>query len=1367
MGERNLWTKLGLIVLIVGLSAWQVWPPGQKLKPGIDLGGGHSLLFEIDDTGIPEYQRSGLAEQVMTILKQRVDPGSTRNLVWRPIGWNRLEIQMPQPTKEQSKYRDAYEKARSALTDKNITEAQIRSALTLPPAQRQAAFDAMVRGISARKPLFEKLAQAEDDYRRLQAQATQPASGPASAPATRAAATQPISSELAARIDAAFLARRSAVEELIKTNLDIRVLGDILALDLKSKIRTERLRKLEDEHPDLKAQIDQMVATYDEWSKYRGALDDPSDLLRLLRGAGKLEFRILAQKDPANPGRTLSNNPKYREEVKRYIDQLAKFGPRLREGDNFQWFKISKPEESDITKGPYIVEDYLGTKYVLSHSTDDMGLINKGDNAWQLRGAYEGMDRTGRPAVHFELDARGGAIFGELTRNSIHRPLCIFLDNEAMSSATIQSEITTSGQITGNFSRQDVARIINVLNAGVLPARLKETPLQQKSVGPGLGSTNRDRGLRALLYAVIVTVAFMAVYYSYNGVIADIAVLLNVVITLGVLSFIQATFTLPGLAGLVLTLGMAVDANVLIYERMREELDRGVSLRMAVKLGYERAFSAILDSNVTTILTAIILVAIGSEEIKGFGLTLAIGLTISMFTALFVTRQYFNVMTPPSLDSQEMRKTWLSTLVLALVGGAFLGLGYVFNATPRMRDESALFGIGRFFAVMFATAFLLLVSMYCFRIMFRVLGHQKAGRMPMLRFMSAPNINWMGWYKVFWCGSALVIGLGMLFVTLVPKNDVLDIEFLGGTSVQIQLKSAKADQFKEKGDEKLLEYVKGRTAADENNPRTSVGWLRWSADQIRGAKVTPQGYDSFLVSGLDKRLAFSQIGTLLMSTLGDYVMKNGITQKDDGALVQFKSDKVKDFITDAASAQAFIRRAAGYLDTAADRLRNTRVQLVQEETAAKQTRAAFELITTETQSDLVADALRATMGDILEVTQPIDAKLATSPDRAPDGMYPIKQSDNMLSDVIGGDVTDSIADFKGGVALVFDQLNPPATASEITQRLKDMRLQPDFEDIGGRENVRVIPLDSLPSAVPGGEARLKRFALAVSDPNMLYVEGEDNSKWRSDVAEKELALAKAALGSSRSLQRVTQFAPQVAGEAVQGAVIAVILALIAIAVYLWVRFGSVDFGLAGIISLYHDVAVTLGCYIACHYIYNTVVGRFLLIEDFKVNLNLIAALLTIIGFSINDTIVIFDRIRENRGRMPTFTPKLINDSINQCLSRTVITTLTVFLTVVILYFVGGEGIHDFAFAMLVGTITGVYSTLAIATPMVQHPRIMWVTTIALAALTTALIVSMLGFGLTVKIVLTVLIGLVSLWALVRQWKATAVGGIVREAPAAA
>jgi len=1411
MGEKNLWSKLGLIVLLAGMCAWQVWPPEKKLKPGIDLGGGHSLLLAVDDSGLQAAQKRGLAGRVMAILKQRVDPQGNRNLIWRPIGWNRIEIQMPRPPDSQLEHRAAYEKARSELLETQISEYQIRRALTLEPEQRDQAFEQMVGAVASRQTIFEKLSAADDKYRQLQS-----------------ATTQPADSQLAQKTDEAFLQRRALIEEVLATNLDVRVLEDILKLDAKSQVRIDKLEDVKTDHADLVPLIDSLLAGFEEWAKAKGALDDPTDLMRMLRGAGKLEFRILAQPDPSNPSRTVSGEPQYREEIQKYIDQLEKFGPRPREGDYFAWFEIANPDEPGSIADPkfassYIVSEYLGTKYVLTHSTDDMGLLNTGDETWKLRGAYTGSDQQGRPAVNFELDARGGKKFGRMTRNNIGRPLCIFLDNKAMSSATIRSEITTRGQISGNFSQTEVANLINTLNAGVLPARLKETPLQQKSVGPALGKTNRDRGMQAIAVAFTLSIVFMALYYTYNGVIADIALLLNLVITLGIMSFLQATFTLPGIAGLVLMLGMAVDANVLIYERIREELNAGVSVRMAVKLGYERAFSAILDSNVTTIITAVILGSLGSEEIKGFGLTLGIGLCTSMFTALFVTRQYFNIMIPTNLNREEMGRSWLGTGILLVAGAVFMGLGYLFNRGPEeVLADSRLFGFGKFFGVMFATAAILMLSLWAFRLMYRITGQQKANRLPMMRLFTAPNINWMGKYKGFWTFSAIVIIAGFLFEANVNKSQYLDIEFLGGTSVQVQVKDALADEFSEEGDEKLLnEYIRGE--GENESATTSVGWLSQAATQLENATVTLQGEDRYQIA-TSAPYSLAQMEALLTPVFDDYIVRGGIKAAEKGALVQLDYDKIKgklfemdaslvddlengnnsdalrarfategvtispealvaqtdtgrvwliddngtryaishkdedtlvvDRLMGLGSVQAKLGEAAQYVNASADKLRNARVQEIVERIASGQERRAFEIITTESQQSLVAEALLASMSDVLEVSQPIEGKLVRDPDLAPEGYYPIKQADNVLSDVIGGNNTASIVELKTGVLFVFDDLNPAPTTAEVRQRLRDMRLQPDFEDLSSRDKIAIIGLDPVAQEDQANEPRYSRIAIATVDPSLPYIEGDENITWRTEVAAKELKLAQAALASSRTLQRVTQFAAQVAGEAVQKAIIAIILSMIAIAGYLWIRFGSIEFGLAGIIALYHDVAVTLTCVMACHHIHDTAIGQMLMLSDFRIDLAMIAAFLTIVGYSINDTIVIFDRIRENRGRLATVSASLVNNSINQTLSRTLITSLTTMIAVLAMYVVGGEGIHGFAFAIIVGVISGTYSTIAIATPMLQHPRAMWVVVITLATLTSLLIVATVPIQ-GVRYTLMAIIAVVAVAALVRQWSITA------------
>jgi len=862
--------------------------------------------------------------------------------------------------------------------------------------------------------------------------------------------------------------------------------------------------------------------------------------------------------------------------------------------------------------------------------------------------------------------------------------------------------------------------MVNTLEAGALPARLREAPLQQKSVGPSLGETNRAKGEEAIKYAFLITILFMFGYYFYNGAIADIALLMNLVITLGVMSFLEATFTLPGIAGLILTLGMAVDANVLIYERIREELQLGAPIRKAVKLGYEKAFSAILDSNVTTIMTAVILGSLGSEEIKGFGLTLGIGLCTSMFTALFVTRQFFHIMVPERLDAHETRRAWLGTGVLALAGGGIVGLGYLLNmSNPDWLTDSRMVGFGKFVGMMFATAAVIMTALWAFRIMYKTTGHQKAGRLPMMKLFSAPKIDWLAKHKVFWSISAVIIVTGIVLESRVgDKNDYLDIEFIGGTSVQIEVK----DEHKGMTDEQMTERIASEGSGDT---QTAVEWLNYAADQIENATVTHISNHNYLMAKPENLTMAQMLALLMVEPIDEYIIKGGIIADDQGVRIQLNSDKAEKDKIDLAAVQDLIGKSAQYLRSAAGKLRGARVQIIKEDTATG-IREAFEIITPETKHSLVAEALIASVGDIVKVTKPIEATLAKDIKLAPDGIYPITHTDNYLSDVIGGKIEESVAEFKGGVALVFDNLQPPQSAGAIEQRIKEMRQQPTFENIDWRKTkvVGITPVDGSPAT---GENRLfKKIAIMVVDENNQYAEGEDNSTWQSEVANNELKLAQAAFASTRTLQRVTQFAPQVATEATQKAFIAIVLSLIAIAAYLWMRFGSVVFGLAGIVALYHDVAITLSCVMACHHLHDTAIGRMLMLEDFRIDLAMIAAFLTIVGYSINDSIVIFDRIRENRGRLATISSGLINNSINQTLSRTLITSFTTFMAVMIMYIFGGPGIHGFAFAMIVGVLTGTYSTIAIATPMIQNPRALFTVSILIAAATASGMVKMLG-----------------------------------------
>lgn len=1321
MTDKNLYLRVGLIVLVLTLSIWAIWPPSQQLKGGIDLVGGTSLLYEIDTAGLAERDKTDLSERVMRRLKQRVDPQGQRNLVWRPIGQNRLEIQMPKPPKELQQNRKAYEDARDQLRKTRVERGEVEAALALPKEVRAAALKELVRDVPLRAAILSRLEANADRLAKADAEAT-------TRPATATAATKPAEADL----DEVRLAYYDAFDALAATNINLDRLSDTLALGARSVERAEGLAKFWSDYRDglaraagfaavtdevrkqldgelgaLRGQVDQLTRAYDTWAKNKGVLEDPSDLMRLLQGQGVLEFRILAEKDPNAPTETIgATKAEYREPIAKYTDQLKRFGPRRRAGDRFQWFKVGKPDEFKPS-GNAIQEDYLGTRYVLAYATEEMGLLH--DGKWALTRAVPDRDQHGRWSVSFTLDPAGGARFEKLTEANVDRPLCIILDNEAMSAPNIRSAIREHGQITGDFTIEEVTLLCNVLEAGSLDARLKETPLSTRTIGPSLGEGNRMMGIRASVTALIAVVVFMAVYYLYGGVIADIALTLNMLVTLGIMALIQGTFTLQGIAGLVLTLGMAVDANVLIFERVREEQDRGVSLKTAIKLGYDRAFWVIFDSNLTTIISAIILGYVGTEEIKGFALTLGLGLCVSMFTALFVTRRFFDVMVQTRVNPVETRRCWGGSILIAAGGALILATGWALNRHHEDWHQSGLAGLGAFVLVFGGAAIALLSLMWAMRWISFVAGTHRTNRIPMLYLIRPTNVDWMGKQKYFWAVSGVLTLGGLLLFALQPKKTLLDIEFLGGTAVQVTLEAAQDG--KTVTDAQVEEIVRG--AADR---KQAAGWLNWAAERLAAAKVTKAEDGSFVIETPD--LNEMQLTALLAQSLEgeEKVSKNWANPAPGGLrgiAVRMKDSgtPLDAFLKDVAAVVQDAKRAAQDLSTSA------RVQSVEEYGQESGHRDhAFEIVTTETNKRLVGEAVLAALSQhpesfTVRVERGVGFTLMTDAERATEGAFPIGLEDRELGQVLGpiaGQAArTNVVRYKGGVVTVVDALDPPQTVEAVRQRIKNMRLQPEYERHGWRES-DVIGLVPAGQSGPGPDGRIaptfSRVAIVVSDENLPYYDNEE--AWRRDLATPELQLVQAALSSERSLDKVTQFAPQVAAQAAQQAVIAIVLSLIAMIAYLWFRFGTMEFGLGAILGLIHDVAVALGAITVTHWIAKTFLGDILLISEMRIDLAVVAALLTIVGYSVNDTIVVFDRIRENRGRLATLSPRLINDAINQTIPRTVLTAFTTFVVVFILYVFGGPGVHGFAFAMLIGTVTGCYSSIAIAAPILYRPAAM-------------------------------------------------------------
>ncbi|MBK5926665.1 protein translocase subunit SecD [Rhodobaculum claviforme] len=255
----------------------------------------------------------------------------------------------------------------------------------------------------------------------------------------------------------------------------------------------------------------------------------------------------------------------------------------------------------------------------------------------QLVDAQPAFDQNNRPAVNFRFNAQGGRAFGEYTAGNIGRPFAIVLDNEVVSAPTIQSHISGgSGIITGRFTVEESTQLAVLLRSGALPAEM--VFLEERTVGPELGQDSIDAGQVAAAVALTAVLGFMILSYGLFGIIACLALLFNIAMIFALLSLVGATLTLPGIAGIVLTIGMAVDATVLIFERIREELRTAKGPARAIELGFEKALSAILDANITTFITAVILFAMGSGPVRGFAVTLGLGIVTSVFTAIFVTR---------------------------------------------------------------------------------------------------------------------------------------------------------------------------------------------------------------------------------------------------------------------------------------------------------------------------------------------------------------------------------------------------------------------------------------------------------------------------------------------------------------------------------------------------------------------------------------------------------------------------------------------------------------------------------------------------------------------------------------------------------
>ncbi len=1207
--SKNLTPKIVLIIVLVAAAAWVLYPPSKTLKPGIDLAGGTSLIYEIDTHGLKEAEKKDLAQGMITVLRRRIDPDNMQNIVWRPQGNTRFEIQMPLASVGSRQKRQDYEQAERDVLDKNVSPAKILRSLERPAQERAELFATLAPSDPNRQKILETLATVHDERKELKAKRDELYSQLQAAEAGLSSAGLSLDQINQKRTDWVKLSEQKLQEALrqltdandtralltgyVKTYADwskaadqylekneqyrqaratidkLNLTGDQLNIcleqDEKSPKRTEQIEKLKADFPDRASQIDRLVTAFDAYRPFRGRLDDPKDLQRMLKGAGILEYRILP---------TQGHPQVDMDQMTGYIERLKEKGPRYASDTRYVWCEIEKIDDwnaADREGRPSIVAQFGEKFYVLASSATNEAMLHGSDRGeWKLEKSYPTTDDMGRRAIGFLLDDRGGKLFSNVTGKNIDRPLCILLDGIAISAPNIESRIYKQGVITGSFSETAVEDMVNKLNAGSLPARLVEQPISVNTIGPSLGADNRDQGVKAGLIGLAGVIACMAIYYCAAGAIADAALLLNLLFVLAIMAGLRATFTLPGIAGVILTIGMSVDANVLIFERIREEQERGASLRIAIKNGYEKAFSAIFDSNLTTVLSAAILYWVASEDIKGFAITLMLGLTSSMFTALFVTRVTFD---------------WL--------------------LSKRIIKD----------------------------------------RLLMLRLIRKPNINWMGLRPVFLAISAVLTigGLVIFFTRDETKNSKYDIEFTGGTNVQIILKDG-ANLTRQDVEDRIR-----KIGTDLNNAALAAANVYSVGESGKQYEITTTETNKMTVA-----VTFPQAG------------QQSITERIgaiERAQEQFPSGLTNLLVAQDPNNAATILVATSEMNQS----------LVKDVLAAAFPQAT---ISEPQVNEVVNSAIMTAFTGQLEIQENLQPRIISEE----------KISEEMVN------TYPELVDFLGGVKIVCE-IQRPVAAGEITERFNDLPFKPDMRNIQ-RYPYRI--LDSGLNEINDPNQPVKSFAYVSAEPEAGFRELSEDEWTRFVENEKTKVLAATRLETS--LPRVNQISPSVGGEARARALIAIVLSLAVLLAYIWLRFGNLRYGLGAVVTLFHDTCVTLGAVTACTYIAATFIGQGLLIGDFKIDLTMIAAFLTLIGYSLNDTIVIYDRIRENR-RKGTLTAQIISNSINETLPRTLLTGITTLLVVLTMYVFGGSRLRGFNFAMVFGLIIGTYSSIAISAPI--------------------------------------------------------------------
>ncbi len=890
-----------------------------------------------------------------------------------------------------------------------------------------------------------------------------------------------------------------------------------------------------------------------------GDVDSISDVVTQL---GDLMFRITVR--PTNqygglesgglPPRLQTGKAPW-QGAKEGEGENAKTWPATAQGyEEFLAYEVKKWKDAEIGALPYkptdpryfVVPRQRKEGDTSAEKPTDFVLLEEPEAQYRFDGRIitnpvPSQGESGMPVVLYEVKTDYQKVFGDWTEANKGLPMAIVLNEEFVTDPIIQSRLSDRVQITlgagktYNEVKKEAESIATVLQTGSL--KVKPKLESRTKVGATLAGESRNRGILAVIVAFLLVLAFMVVYYRSSGLIANFALLLNLVLLLGTLAFFKAVLTLPGIAGIVLTLGMAVDANILINERIREERRAGRTMRRALSEGYDRAFTTIVDANVTSLITAVFLYAYGSGPVRGFAVTLAVGLIVSMFTAIYVTRTIFE---------------WL-------------------------------------------------------------LKRGRLNEMRMLGSGVAPKIPWVALRRYFAPLSALGILFGLLVFGFEDKYTFYDVDFTGGLKLQVQCREpTSVDEVRRLLSSTSKKLTVETEEFDENEN------LRKVEHEVEAGP-------------------YPNANVVAVGTKGDAVevtVQRGLEPKD------VKGGGAPSVEVEEKAFEGFLHEVLG------DRL--------------------------------VPDWLA-------EKPQPY---------KAPQ------------------DAGDEMKSVDGGVALQVNLLDPSGvlTADRLRTAVTDSMPYWTIHGSERRKNpasavkrtVVVKPVETgneafksfqiwLKSENPTSKTAVERTPDAIRATFSEFLGGTEIQ--RALEAQGVIPDAAEGVGLSQPFPAADVIGSSVARRLQNDALVALVLSLLGIIVYVAFRFSSRAMGLSAVLCLFHDVAFTLGV---------TAVANVFGWVDAKISLPMVAAFLTLVGYSVNDTVVVFDRIRENRGKKPTITPGMIDLSINQTLARSIKTSATFLLAAVALFAinVGQRNVLEgFAFILIVGSVIGTYSTVAIASPL--------------------------------------------------------------------